>query len=70
MQAPASDTRYPFLAEGGELAALIRDFDWSKTSIGPLSTWPYHLKSVVAIILRAKVPMIPFVGRRRRNDLQ
>ncbi|WP_426124172.1 PAS domain S-box protein [Pararhizobium sp. PWRC1-1] len=62
MQPPASDTRYPFLAEGGEIASLIHHFDWAKTSIGPLSSWPGSLKSVVAIILRAKVPMILLWG--------
>jgi PAS domain S-box-containing protein len=62
MQAPASDTLYPFLAEGGEIASLINQFDWAKTPIGPLSNWPANLKSVVAIVLRAKVPMILLWG--------
>jgi PAS domain S-box-containing protein len=62
MQPPASDTRYPFLAEGGEIASLIHQFDWAKTSIGPLPSWPGSLKSLVAIILRAKVPMILLWG--------
>jgi len=62
MQAPASDMRYPFLAEGGEIASLILKFDWAQTSIGPLSRWPGSLKSIVAIILRAKVPMILLWG--------
>lgn len=62
MPAAAFDKRYPFLSEGGEIASLIHQFDWAKTSIGPLSNWPYCLKSIVSIILRAKVPMILMWG--------
>jgi PAS domain S-box-containing protein len=62
MRPPASDTCYPFLTEGGEIASLIHNFDWAKTSIGPLSSWPENLKSIVAILLRAKVPMILLWG--------
>ena len=62
MQAPSSETRYPFLADGGEIAALIEHFDWAKTLVGPLSTWPGCLRSIVSIILRAKVPMLVLWG--------
>jgi hypothetical protein len=29
---------------GGEMGALIRARDWCKTSLGPISAWPAHLK--------------------------
>jgi hypothetical protein len=29
-----------FLSGGGELGALMREFDWSRTSIGPAENWP------------------------------
>ncbi|WP_099050843.1 response regulator [Pararhizobium polonicum] len=54
--------RYPFLAVDGEIASLINTFDWAQTSIGPLSSWSTGLKSIVAVVLRAKVPMLLMWG--------
>jgi hypothetical protein len=28
---------------GGEMGALVRAPDWSKTTLGPISDWPAHL---------------------------
>ena len=50
---PAED----WLAGGGSLGKLIRDHDWSKTSLGPLDTWPQSLKTSVNLILNARHPM-------------
>jgi hypothetical protein len=33
-----------FLAGGGEMGALTRGFDWSKTSLGSPETWPQSLR--------------------------
>jgi PAS domain-containing protein len=49
---------YPFLNGGGSLAKLIAAFDWSATQLGPLPTWPPHIKSVVSLILRSSVPIV------------
>ena len=51
-----------FPAGGGELAALIRQFDWAKTSLGPLSAWPQSLKTVTDTMLRSPVPMVLLWG--------
>lgn len=44
------------------MGALIRAFDWSKTSIGPISTWPQSLKSVTSLLLLSPVPIVLLWG--------
>ena len=57
-----STTAYPFLAGGGELAGLIAGFDWAATGLGPLETWPGHMRSAVAIMLRSDVAIATLWG--------
>ena len=45
-----------------EVAALIRAFDWSATSLGPIVGWPTHLRSAVDLILPAKAQIVLFWG--------
>src|SRR5215475_5011724 len=47
---------------GGEIGALIRAFDWSTTSLGPITRWPAHLKGAVSLILPAKAQIVLFWG--------
>ncbi len=42
---------------GGETGALIRSFDWSATSLGPLAGWPASLRAATDIVLRSPAPM-------------
>jgi PAS domain S-box-containing protein len=51
-----------FPTGGGELGALIRQFDWAKTSLGPLATWPQSLKTVTETLLRSPVPIVLLWG--------
>ena len=51
-----------FLLDGGETGALIRALDWSKTSFGPISVWPAHLKAAVSLILPAQAQIVLFWG--------
>ena len=51
-----------FLSGGGEMAHLIAGFDWSATSLGPLSLWSDQLKAVVSVILRSNVAMATLWG--------
>jgi PAS domain S-box-containing protein len=51
-----------FPAGGGELGALIRQFDWAKTSLGPLGAWPQSLKTATEILLRSPVPIVLLWG--------
>jgi PAS domain S-box-containing protein len=51
-----------FPASGGELAALIGQFDWTTTSLGPLAVWPQSLKTVTDTLLRSPVPIVLLWG--------
>jgi two-component sensor histidine kinase len=47
---------------GGETGALIRALDWSKSRLGPISTWPAHLKAAINLILPAQAQIVLFWG--------
>jgi signal transduction histidine kinase/CheY-like chemotaxis protein len=47
---------------GGEMGRLIREFDWSKTSLGPRSGWSEALKNTVSIALANRFPMLIWWG--------
>ena len=51
-----------FPTGGGELGALIRQFDWAKTSLGPLAAWPQSLKTITETLLRSPVPIVLLWG--------
>src|SRR5689334_25189829 len=51
-----------FLRGGGEMGSRIRDFDWSKTSLGPVERWPQSLRSAVSILLPSKAQIVLFWG--------
>jgi PAS domain S-box-containing protein len=46
-----------FPPQKGEMADLIRRFDWAGTPLGPIGNWPPHLKAAVSLILCSGVPM-------------
>jgi hypothetical protein len=50
------------LAGGGELGALMRGLDWSKTPLGPVQAWPQSLRSVVSMLLPSKAQIVLFWG--------
>lgn len=50
-------TKEHFLEGGGEMGERIRSFDWSKTSLGPISAWPQSLKTCVRIMLTSSQPI-------------
>src|SRR6201995_3041124 len=51
-----------FLAGGGEMGALTRAFDWSKTSLGSPQTWPQSLRGTVRLVLNSGHPMFIWWG--------
>jgi PAS domain S-box-containing protein len=51
-----------FPSGGGEVGALIRQFDWANSSLGPLASWPQSLKTVTDLLLRSPVPMVLLWG--------
>jgi PAS domain S-box-containing protein len=47
---------HQFLAGGGEMGELILNYDWAKTSIGPIDTWPQSLRTCIRIMLTSRQP--------------
>ncbi|MEV4777948.1 ATP-binding protein [Burkholderia sp. LMU1-1-1.1] len=46
-----------FAAGGGTMGALLREFDWAATPLGPLEAWPPALRTTVSIMLGSSHPM-------------
>jgi PAS domain S-box-containing protein len=46
----------------GEMADLIRSFDWSTTPVGPIETWPETLLITVNLLLATRHPMFLWWG--------
>ena len=59
------ETVNDFLAGGGEMGALTRAFDWSKTSLGWPETWPQSLRVTVRLVLTSRHPMFIWWGPER-----
>lgn len=53
---------HKYLKDGGEMGQLTRDFDWSKTNLGPPEQWSSSLLTTVGIILKSKFPMFLWWG--------
>jgi PAS domain S-box-containing protein len=51
-----------FLSGGGEMGARIGAFDWSKTPLGPTSSWSPSLKMMVRFLLANRFPMLLWWG--------
>jgi hypothetical protein len=49
-------TELDFLA-GGQVAAMMRRHDWTRSPLGPPESWPQSLRSVVGLLLGSKFPM-------------
>jgi hypothetical protein len=47
---PNASLAYAFLGGGGEIASRMRAFDWSKTPLGPVDSWPQSLRSTVSML--------------------
>jgi PAS domain S-box-containing protein len=52
----------PAVLDQGELAALIRRYDWAGTSLGPMSSWPTQLRCAVDIALPSRAQIVMFCG--------
>jgi signal transduction histidine kinase len=49
-------------AGGGEMGALMRTTDWSKTRLGPVDAWPSSLKTMLGVVLGSRFPMLLWWG--------
>lgn len=54
------DARWP--VGNGEAAALVRNYDWSVTSLGSSAEWQQSLKTLVEVILGCAFPMVVLWG--------
>jgi signal transduction histidine kinase len=45
-------------ASGGETGGLVRRFDWARTPLGPLESWPLVLQAAVSTCLSSSFPMV------------
>ena len=57
-----SSDRRSFLQGGGELGALMRSTDWSKTKLGPSENWPQPLKTCISICLKSRADLLIWWG--------
>src|SRR5689334_15453903 len=48
---------FEFPAGGGDVGALMRRWDWSRSPLGPPDTWPQSLRTVVTLLLQSQFPM-------------
>ena len=53
---------HDFLLGGGEMGALMRQFDWSHSGIGAPGTWSPALRTTVRILLANRFPMLLWWG--------
>jgi hypothetical protein len=54
---PAKRSKHSVLAGGGEMGALMRSMDWSRTAVGPVEAWPQSLRTALSILLETGFPM-------------
>ncbi len=47
---------------GGEAGALVRAFDWSRTSLGPISNWSSILRLKVNSVVNSPIPQVLMWG--------
>jgi signal transduction histidine kinase len=47
---------------GGEMGALMRTIDWSRTPLGPIHGWSQALRTTVGLLLRNRFPMLLWWG--------
>ncbi|MDA6072147.1 PAS domain S-box protein [Flavobacterium sp. AC] len=57
-----STLNHNFLANGGEMGALMRAKEWTKSPIGAIDSWPQSLRTTLGILLNSKFPMFLFWG--------
>ncbi|HEU4607928.1 MAG TPA: PAS domain-containing protein, partial [Chitinophagaceae bacterium] len=53
---------YPFLMGGGKMGELIREKDWSETSLGIPEYWPQSLRTTISTCLNSRFPILVWWG--------
>jgi len=67
LPATAASVAHPSVPSGrifgtGEMASLVRAFDWSATSLGPIECWSDPLLTCVNLVLSSRHPMFLWWG--------
>ncbi len=57
MSVPQPPTLEPTFPGTGEMATLMRAFDWAHTPLGSPATWPLSLRTVVRVMLTSRYAM-------------
>lgn len=60
---PSLDSRAGIFDGGGDLGALMRVMDWSRTPLGPVENWPLALRTCVRVVLTSRQPMFVWWGK-------
>ncbi len=58
----AADASPAFPIGGGDMAALVRGHDWSRTPVGAIAAWPHSLRTIVDLVLNSPLAMIVLWG--------
>jgi hypothetical protein len=45
-----------------EMAQRMREFDWSRTSLGSPQDWPENLRVAVSLCLTSRIPVVMYWG--------
>ena len=53
---------FRFLGSNGEVATIIRNYDWGSTPLGPVERWPPCLRTSTALLLQSPVPIVMLWG--------
>jgi two-component system, OmpR family, sensor histidine kinase VicK len=61
-QKTSSVVKQAFLRGGGEMGQLIRDYNWSLSTLGDPDIWPQNLKITLNLLLNSKFPMFLWWG--------
>jgi PAS domain S-box-containing protein len=62
---PRADAATRARLEQDETLRLANSFDWSKTELGPIPTWPEALRAAVRLMLVSDVPMVMLTGKEK-----
>jgi len=61
-KAEIRSTPADWLVGGGEMAALVRAFDWSQTPLGPAKSWSPALRMIIGLLVANRVPLLLWWG--------
>ena len=65
MQLYNKESEYPFLKNGGEVGAFIKEVNWNESPLGIPGTWPESLRTSLGIMLGSGIPMFLVWGNEK-----